>query len=819
MNLSFKKILPHLLVLTLFVIVALAYFSPVLQGKQILQSDIVQYIGMAKQHNNYRAENGEESYWTNAAFGGMPTYQLGAHYPHNYIKKLDSVLRFLPRPADYLFLYFLGFYILILSLKIDYRLALLGSLAFGFSTYLIIILGVGHNAKAHAIAYMPMVLAGIFLVFQKKYVLGFVVTCFAMALEISANHFQMTYYLLLLVLVIGMVYLIDAFRKKIIADYFKGIGILLIAVMLAVGLNATNILATQEYANESTRGKSELTITPEGTAKSDGNGLSKEYITEYSYGILETFNLFIPRFMGGGNGEDVGVDSATYDYLMKRGLAPVQAKEFVSSVPTYWGQQPIVAAPAYIGAVVLFLAFLGLFLIKGRLKWWLVAGSVLALVLSWGKNLEFITNFFIDYFPLYNKFRAVSSIQVLIELCMPILAVFGLYKIVSKEIEEQEKQKALKYSLGILGGLALLFMLFKNSLFNFVGANDGYYIQAYGQEFMDAIKEDRISIFFKDSLRSLLFVLAGAGILWYFLKNKLKQTTVITLFVILILIDLVGVDKRYVNDDDFVSSKTINQPFQESLADTQILKEEGHFRVYDLSANPFGSGRASYFHNALGGYHAAKPGRMQEIYDFYLDKGEMEVFNMLNVKYIIQSTEEGGLLANENPFANGNAWFVKEAKIVANADAEILSLKGIDSKNTAIVHKDFEEFLPKKSFDIDSTSTIKLIHVTPNYLYYETESKTPGLAVFSEIYYPHGWQAFINGKPVVHFRVDYLLRAMVIPEGYNKIEFRFVPEVIKKGSTIVLASSFLFLLLLLGSIFYGLKFAHKSEMERNTDLK
>ncbi len=819
MNQFIKRLLPHFIIFSLFVFVALAYFSPVLQGKQILQSDIVQYTGMAKQHNDFRVAHGEESYWTNAAFGGMPTYQLGANYPYNYVKKIDSFLRFLPRPADYMFLYFIGFYLLLLTLKMDYRLAFLGALAFGFSTYLIIILGVGHNAKAHAIAYMPMVLAGIFLVFRKKYLLGFIATCLAMALEISANHFQMTYYLFLLVLVIGFVYAIDSFRKKNLPQYFKGIGILLIAVFLAIGLNATNILATQEYANESTRGKSELTITPEGTPKTGGNGLSKEYITEYSYGLLETMNLFIPRFMGGGNGEDVGIHSATYDYLMKRGLAPAQAKDFVTSVPTYWGQQPIVAAPAYIGAVVLFLALLGFFLVKGRLKWWLVAGSVLALLLSWGKNLEFLTNLFIDYFPLYNKFRAVSSIQVIIELCMPILAVFGLYKIFSKDIETQEKQKALKYSFGILGGLALLFMLFKNSLFNFVGANDGYYIQAYGQDFMDAIKEDRKSIFFKDSLRSLLFVLAGAGILWFFLKNKLKQNTVITLFAILILIDLVGVDKRYVNEDNFVTYKVISEPFKESLADTQILKDDSHFRVYDLSANPFSSGRASYFHNALGGYHAAKPGRMQEVYDFYLDKGDMEIFNMLNVKYIIQPNEEGGLKTNENPFANGNAWFVSEVKTVTSADAEILSLADLNSKKTAIVHENFENFLPKEPFVADSTATIKLIQVALNYLYYETESKAPGLAVFSEIYYPHGWQAYINGKPAAHFRVDYVLRAMAIPEGYNKIEFKFEPEVIKKGSAVVLASSILFLILLLGSIFLRIKSVQKSERNDNTPKK
>ena len=335
--------------------ISLTYFSPVLQGKKIFQSDIVQYTGMAKQQNDFRKSTGEETYWTNAAFGGMPTYQLGAKYPHNYIKKLDLSLRFLPRPADYLFLYFVGIYILFLVLKLDYKLAFIGALAFGFSTYLIIILGVGHNAKAHAIAYMPLVLSGIILTFKKRYIAGFLLTAIAMALEICANHFQMTYYLMLLVIVLGVAYLVDAYRKQILSHYFKSVGLLLIAVIFAIGLNATSIMATQEYVKESTRGKSELTINPDGSPKELSGGLDREYITAYSYGIPETFNLFIPRFMGGGSYEDVGKDSETYEYFRNLGATPVQALNEVKQTPTYWGKQPIVEAPAYVGAVIIFL--------------------------------------------------------------------------------------------------------------------------------------------------------------------------------------------------------------------------------------------------------------------------------------------------------------------------------------------------------------------------------------------------------------------------------------------------------------------------------
>lgn len=805
MKKAVSKYFPHLLVLLFFCVVAIAYFNPVLQGKKIFQSDIVQWTGMAKQHIDFREENGEETYWTNAAFGGMPTYQLGAQYPHNYIKKLDLALRFLPRPADYLFLYFLGFYILLLSLKIDFKLAALGALAFGFSTYFIIILGVGHNAKAHAIAYMPMVLAGIFLVFRKKYLLGFFVTCIAMALEISANHFQMTYYLLLLILVIGIVYLIDAFKKKMLPHYFKSVGIMAVSVLIAVGLNATNFLATQEYAKESTRGAAELTIQPDGSPREVKSGLSREYITEYSYGIAETFNLFIPRFMGGGNAEDVGKDSNTYDVLMKMGLPPSQANDIVSGLPTYWGEQPIVAAPAYIGAIILFFALLGIFLLRGKHKQWLVAGSLIALLLSWGKNFGFLTDLFINYFPLYDKFRAVSSIQVIIELCTPVLATFGIYKLVSSKLTNEEKINALKYTTAILGGLCLLFLLFKNSLFNFVGANDGYYSQVFGQEIMDAIKEDRKSIFVKDTLRSLAFVLIGAGIVLLYLKEKLKQNTLYVCIGLLFLLDLIPIDRRYVNNENFVAARQVTNPFPKTPANQEVLKDDGHYRVYDLTTNPFSSGKASFFHNALGGYHAAKPARVQDLYDFYLVRGKLEIFNMFHVKYFFEQDEAGKVLASVNPDANGNAWFVQKAFVVETADEEILALDTLNTKKVAVIHNEFESKLPSTTFQVDSTANIKLIEAKPNYMYYETENKNEGLAVFSELYYPYGWNVYINNKPVDHFRANYALRALIVPEGFNKIEFKFEPKVVQKGSSIALASSVLLLLLLIGNLFFRLK--------------
>ncbi|MDO6759391.1 YfhO family protein [Tamlana sp. 2_MG-2023] len=809
MPFSIKKFLPHILILLGFVIISLAYFSPVLKGKAIYQNDIVQFIGMSKQQTDFKAETGEETYWTNSAFGGMPTYQLGAKYPHNYIKKLDLALRFLPRPADYLFLYLLSFYIFLLSLKVDFKLAALGALAFGFSTYLIIILGVGHNSKAHAIAYMPLVLSGIVLVFRKKYIWGFLLTVVAMGLELVSNHFQMTYYLMFLVIVLGIAYLVDAYKKNTLPHYFKSVGILVGAVVLSIALNATNILATQEYVKESKRSKSELTINPDGSPKMVTNGLDRDYITQFSYGIVESLNLFIPRFVGGGNYEDVGKDSATYEAYRKLGASTTQALQESKRAPLYWGDQPIVEAPAYIGAVVLFLFVFALFIVRGRLKWWLVGGTVLSLLLSYGKNLGFLTDFFIDFVPLYNKFRAVSSIQVILELCVPALAIFGLVKLFNNSIEKEEKLNALKYTTIITGGLTLVFLLFKSSLFDFVGINDGLYRQNYGQEFIDAIKSDRRSVFTKDSLRTLLFVLLSAGAIFMFLKDKLKEKWVITAFCVLILFDLVGVDRRYVNNDDFVSGVKMSKPFQASEVDKYILQDTTNYRVYDLVSGP---SKPSYFHNSLNGYNAAELRRYREVFDFYIAKNNINVLSMLNTKYIVAPDEEDNAYPYENNDANGNAWFIDNLKAVDSANEEILELDSLNTKTTAVYspHQASQHIeINKKSFKNDSTSIIDLVDFKPNYLKYKSDSRNDGFVVFSEIYYGNGWKVFVDGEPANFMRVNYILRGMPLSAGSHVIEFKFDPDVVKTGSKITLASSVLLAILLLGALFY--EFRRKPE--------
>jgi hypothetical protein len=796
---NIKKFLPLLVVLLSFVIVSLAYFSPVLGGKELFQSDIAQFRGMSKEVKEFRDEYHEEPYWTNRAFGGMPTYQLSTYYPNDYIKKLDSVLRFLPRPADYLFLYFLGFFLLLSVLKVDWKLALIGALGFGFSTYLIIILGVGHNAKAHAIAYMPFVLAGLLLVFQKKYLLGFVLTALAMALEINASHPQMTYYLLFAVLIFGIVQLIEAVKQKELPALAKQVGILLVAVVLAVGVNATSLLATKEYAEHSTRSKSELTINPDGSPKEITSGLSKEYITQYSFGLLETFDLFIPRFMGGSNSEKLDKESYTYRFLKEK-AGRKQALGFVENAPMYWGDQPIVAAPPYIGAVFIFLFVLGALLVKGPLKKWLLAATIFSILLSWGKNFDLLTNFFIDYIPLYNKFRAVSSIQVIAEIAVPLLAILGLHHFLNTKVDKSEKLKAFKWAGISVAGLALFFTAIGANLFAFESFRDGNYENMLAG-LSDVLIEDRRTIFFQDSLRSLIFVVITACLLWLFLTEKIKKNIVVAGILVLVLLDLVVVDQRYVNNDDFISKSRLEKPFELSAMQGEILKDEGHYRVLNFMVDPLNDGSTSFYHNSIGGYHAAKPRRFQELYEFQIARNNMEVLNMLNTKYFIFPGENNIENVQLNEDANGNAWFVHDIEFVDTANEEITALDSLSTKEKVILTRNYEELINKLTFEPDSMASIVLTSYKANEMTYKTASQTEQLAVFSEIYYKDGWNAYVDGEEIPHMRANYVLRAAVIPAGNHELLFKFEPKVIKTGRNISLISYGLLLLIPLGWYF------------------
>ena len=796
---NFKQIIPHIVSLSLFVVVALMYFNPVLKGKKISQSDITQHIGMAKEVNDFRKATSEEPFWAESAFSGMPTYPIGTYFPNDYITSLDRFIRFLPRPADYLFLYFLSFYILLLAFKVDWKIAIVGSLAFGFSTYLIIIFGAGHNSKAHAIAYMPLVLAGIVFIFKKRYLLGFIVTSIATALEIKANHPQMTYYLLFAILILCVVELIEAIKKNKIKQFITQSSIIIVAMLLAVGVNSSRLLATKEYADVSTRGKTALTINPDGTKKEVTTGLSKEYITQFSYGKAETFNLFVPRYMGGGTVESLDKRSNTYQYVSSI-AGSKQADGFTKQVYTYWGDQLIVEAPAYIGAVMLFLFFLGVFILKGKYKYWLVASSVFAILMSWGKNFQFLTDFFIDYIPLYNKFRAVSSFQVIAELCIPLLGFLAIREFFFSKTDKEQKQIALKKALYSSVGLIVIGLLYALSFSTFDGIRDASYSEYEG--LLDAVKADRLSMLYSDSFRSIVLIGVGFVVLWLFLKQQLKYTTSIIAFAVLILFDLVQVNLKYVNGDDFKEARSIDKPYKASTADLQILKDKSHYRVANFSTDPFQDGRTSYFHKSIGGYHAAKVGRYQDLIEFQLSKQNMQVYNMLNVKYFIIPGDDGEEVAQQNPDANGNAWFVKNIKYVQTADQEIRALDSTLTKSTVVVN---ENNIHKKinfSTEVDSLAYIRLTEYSLNSLTYETSSKFDEFSVFSEIYYKNGWNAYIDGELQPYTNVNYILRGMEIPKGEHIIKFTFEPSVIKTGNTISLISYALMLLISISWFFY-----------------
>jgi len=815
------SILKGLGVLFLFAIVSVSFFYPVLQDKQIEQSDIIQYTGMAKEQNDFRSQTGAEPYWTNSAFGGMPTFQLGAQFPYNFIKSLDRAIRFLPRPADYLFLYFIGFYLLLCSLKIDYRIAILGALAYGFSTYFIIILGVGHNAKAHALGYMPMVLAGILWAFDKKYWLGFGVTALAMGLEIVANHVQMTFYFMLLVIILGMVFLWFSYKEKQLKSFFKTVGILFFAVLLGIGMNASMLLSTKEYANWSTRGHSPLSVAPDGSQKAASSGLDKDYISYYSYGPLESLNLMVPRLTGGSFKESLGKDSNTYAFLTAQGVSTTNALDFSNNLPLYWGPQPPTSGPAYLGITVVALFFIGFLLYNNRLRWVFLIGASFTLMLSWGKFFMPLTDLMIDYFPLYDKFRAVSSIQVIVALCVPALASIGLSQLlVNNGIKELDKLKAVRLVAIVLATL-LTFIFGVSFILDYQGNSDPQLAAMYGDALLEVIQKDRAYALRSDLIRSFLLLSVLLGGLWWGIKKYWNLPKTLTLAAIVVLIDLIGVAKRYVNADNFVSATKVNKPFTANAIDKEILKDTTVYRVYDMSEGVNGA-RTSYFHKSLGGYHAAKPAAIEDLFEFHIYQSHLEILHMLNVKYVIQPSESGtpSLAINQN--ANGNAWFVKELVGVKDHNDWLLGLNALNTKSQASLLLSDIALLKENgllqsnpingAYSIESLTEDNLLNISqsdqinspqidlvlysPNRMIYESNRSDRGFAVFSEMHYPSGWSARIDGQLVPILKVNYALRGIEVPKGSHEIVFEYTPEVVDQGSKIALFSYVLFVLFL-----------------------
>ena len=778
------NIAKHITVIIFFIITAVLFFSPVIKGKKILQNDIVQYSGMSKELKDYRSNYEKETYWVNNAFSGMPTYQLGAKYPHNYIKKLDLLIRFLPRPADYLFLYFIGFYFLMLSLKIEYRLAVLGALSFGFSTYLIIIIGAGHNAKAHAISYMPFVLGSIIYVVRKKYIIGFILTAIFLGLQLTANHFQMTYYLMFIVIVMAIWFLVKCIKENDRVHLIKTIVVLFTSLVFSLLMNSSNILTTMEYSKESTRGNSSsLTINSDGSPKENfSKGLDREYITQWSYGVFESLNLFIPKIVGGGSSEKLDSNSSFYQILRKSGYSPLESNQIVKNSPTYWGNQPFVEAPAYVGIAVFFLFVFSVFLYRGNHRSWLLASIILSLLLSFGKNFSFLTDLFISYFPIYDKFRAVSSIQVILELCIPIMAILGLSSLFSDKIMTKSKIRALNFT-GMVFLLILIVLYLIKGFLPFSGISDQY----MDETIVEALIEDRKEIYVSQLLKSFIFISIIFSLIFLFIKEKLKKNYFIVSLAIIISTDLILFSKNYVNDENFVDAVNVENPYNLDEVYKSIIDDKSDYRVLDLTEN---STKPNYFFNSINGYHAAKLGRYNDVMDFYLNKNHLNTLSMLNTKYIIFN-QEGEKQIFKNEFSSGSAWFVKENINVFDDDQEIKSLDTLNYKEISVS----QSFESKKYYN--NTSSIVVAEKKSDYIRYDVSSDDTGLIIFSEIFYPKGWKAYINDQEVTMERFNYILRGLEVPKGKHRLEFVFDPTIVKLSSNISLFSTLGFVFIIL----------------------
>lgn len=797
-----KNLLPHIFALLFFIALTFSFLFPVLEGKTLLQTDVRNYEGMAKEIKDYREKTGEEALWTNSMFGGMPAYLISTRHPGNltsHLHKIFNLGHF--KPISHIFLSLIGFYILMLAFRINPYLAIIGAIAYAFSSYFIIIIEAGHVTKAIALGYMPGVIAGVYLAFRKKLILGSAIFALFLSMQLITYHYQIVYYTLLILIIFGILELIDSIKNRSYINLLKPIGFLVLVGIIALATSTSSLWTTYEYGKYSMRGKSELTDN----AENKTTGLDKDYATAWSYGIDETLTLLIPNFKGGASGGELSTNSETYE-LFKNAQGAGYAKQVIKSLPLYWGTQPFTSGPVYIGAIIVFLFVLSLFVLKGNIKWWLLSATILSVLLSWGHNLMWFTNLFLDYFPGYNKFRTVSMILVIAQFTMPLMGLLVLDKVIKGDYEKKTLLKHLKYSLYIVGGICMFFALLPGAFFDFTSDADQRYVQGGMTALVDALQVDRKTLLQQDAIRSLIFVFLGAVSLWIFINQKIKKTHFYLILGFLILVDLWVVDKRYLNSENFISKRKAEIPFAPSKADQMILDDKDQsFRVLNLTVNTFNDASTSYFHKSIGGYHGAKMKRYQEVIDFHISQNNMEVLNMLNTKYIVIPTQDQQPFPQRNPDALGNAWFVDSYKLVANADEEIEALNNFDPKNEMIVDVRFNEIVENFNFSQDSARYISLVEYFPNKLVYDFKSESQQLAVFSEIYYDKGWNAYINDEIVPHFRCNYILRGIVIPKGKHIIEFRFEPKSYFAGNNISLASSIILILILLGAIFLEVK--------------
>ena len=839
MNTGFFKqhILPHLLAILGFMALAMVYNHPLIEGKTIRQGDIKQFKGMAKGQQDFRDASGEPALWAHRTFSGMPGYQIilpkpnsmaGWKYIHSFFKNA------FPKPAGTMALYFIGFYLLMLALGLDIGLAVAGALAFGLSSYNLIILEAGHMTKAYALGYAPMVLAGVVFTFRSpSFLIGAALTGLAFGLELLSNHVQITYYLGYILLFYGMGELFLYLRRKEIKAFLVRAAVLLLAAGMAIAANSTNTLMTSEYTPATIRGKSELT-SEKGNRTS---GLDKDYIlNDYSYGILETFNLMIPNLMGGASTQDLGQESEVYKTLTSRGVPRQSARQFASRLPAYFGPQRFTSGPVYVGAVVVFLFVLGLMTVKNQLRWWLLAVTVLAFMLAWGKHFRSFSEFFIDYVPLYNKFRTVSMTLVIAQITMPLLGFMGLREIMMGRLSKEETKQKLVRATAITGGICLLFGVAPGMLLNFSSQSDAMIRQSLPEQIrndvIQSLMEDRKSLVRADAFRSLGFILLAGGVLYALSLQKLKGNLAYAVLALLIVLDMWTIDRRYLNEDNYVVEQRLKkQNFPLTAADQQILKDKDpHFRVFNLTVSPFNDATTSYYHRSIGGYHGAKLRRYQELIEygispdmqriqqggFRMTRIPTPVLDMLDCRYIIAQGKKGPAVVR-NPDALGPAWLAEQIDIVPDADAEIkrVSQQDFQPSKVAVIDNRFIAQVRELDPAGPKQGSIKLTHYAPDTIRYDYQSEGEQFAVFSEVYYNSGkgWQAYIDGAPAPHARVNYTLRGMGLPAGEHEITFIFEPQTLELARQLSLAGSLGLLLLLVGGSWHAYRNKDTSKPE------
>lgn len=806
-----KKFIPHIVAVIVFTIVSFVFFYPVLEGKILKANDSIVSKVSSKSIADFREAEGSEPLWTNSMFGGMPAYLISTRHPGNLMKKIDVVLQSYGRPVCFIFISMLTFYIMLLLFGVNPWLAIIGALAYGFSPYLIQVIAAGHNSKAMALAYVPLVVGGIYYAYKKNVIAGSIILGLGLALEIGAGHPQITYYAAMCIIVMLLVGFVFAVRENETSKFIKTSLTLLIPIILAVGVNFSQLYTTYEYGKYSMRGKSDLIVNH----KNASDGLDRDYITQWSYGIGETMNLLIPNFKGGSS-KPFDNSSATVRALRQNNNASA-----VSMFQKYWGSQPMTEGPNYMGAIMVFLFVLGVIVIKGPEKWWLLIATVLSILLSWGHNFYWFTNLFIDYFPGYNKFRAVTMILTVAQFCIPLMGILALKEVFSSKLPKKELQKNLLTATGITGGVILLFILIPSLAGSFTSS----YEASLPDWIITALQEDRKSLLLTDCARSLVLILLSSALIYAFISDKLKQKYVLLAIGLLVLFDLFGVDKRYLGADKFERQNKYEQTFAPTPADEYIMQDESNYRVLNLAVSTFNdNSTTAYFHNSIGGYHGAKMKRYQELIDsaLYNDLtlfttaannattvgdlipvlSDMRIVNMLNTKYIIYNTDAPPI-TNEN--ANGNAWFVEKPIIVEDANQEINLIQSIDPKREAVIDDDFAAQVTKQSYQQGENDYIKLTSVKLNEMVYDYSATEEQLVIFSEIYYPKGWECYVDGQPSDYFRADYVLRGMSVPAGKHEIKFVFSPTSYKVGTKVSYASSILLLLMVCGFLFYKVK--------------